>query len=361
MKTNGVAIEPTSQKPDMGHPHPGAVEVVMLPLKSLLPSRHNPRRTMDATALGELVGSIQAHGIQVPLLVRDEPGSYEIISGHRRHKAAELAGLIDVPCIVRQMSDAEAREIQIVENLQREDLPPLEEADAYQALLANLGTVSSVAARVGKPIEYVTRRLKLNALIMHSCDAFRRRLLTIDHAMLLCKLAPAEQEQALRYVLDRNAAQKVTTQALMDAKAEEEKRIQKQAALKIERELRLNLASKAIVATTELRMPALRALLTALYVDVDEDARDVYPAAEASIESPIQSVQFAKLISALYIAGNLHINSWRDAEVGRKEFIAACKVLGVDASKAWAKPVQPAKKAVVQKAVKKAVKKAAKK
>jgi ParB/RepB/Spo0J family partition protein len=158
------------------------------------------------------------HGVQAPLLVRydRETAQYRVVSGQRRCQAARMAGLAEVPCMVRELTDAEADEIQVIENLQREDLPPLEEADAYAGLAATLGGGAAVAARVGKPVEYVTRRLKLLSLLPLSREAFAARLVTLDHALLLAKLGAAEQEQALRFVLDRNAVEKTATAALLE-------------------------------------------------------------------------------------------------------------------------------------------------
>jgi ParB/RepB/Spo0J family partition protein len=195
----------------------GGPGIVMLPPASLTPSETNPRKTMDPAALAELAASIRTHGVQVALLVRydRETAEYRIVSGQRRHKAAVLAGLAEVPCMVRELTDAEVDEIQVVENLQREELPPLEEADAYAALAATLGGPAAVAARVGKPVEYITRRLKLVSLLPASREAFAARLLTLDHALLLAKLGAAEQEQALRFVLDRSAVAKTATAELI--------------------------------------------------------------------------------------------------------------------------------------------------
>lgn len=202
------------------NPAPASQEVQQIPITALQPSPANPRKSIDPVFLAQLADSIKQLGVQVPLLVRKAPGNavntnpkrFEIIAGHRRYFAAlELSNLATLPCIVREMSDGEAREIMLVENLQREDLPALEEAEAYEELQRALGTVASVAARVGKPIDYVTRRLKLLTLILFSRDALRERLITLDHALLLAKLPDAEQETALRFTLEPNVARKVKT------------------------------------------------------------------------------------------------------------------------------------------------------
>ena len=201
----------------------GGLEVVQVPIDHLVPSENNPRKTIDAKQLVELGSSIAQIGIQVPLLVRPmcnaDDGDlehYEIIAGHRRYFASIQEKLAELPCIVRELSDEEAREIMIVENLQREDLPPLEEADAYQALLETLGSTLAVAARVGKPIEYVTRRLKLRTLTLLSRRALSERLVAIDHALLLCKLAAKEQEDVLKWCLDVKAGIKTSCEKVLE-------------------------------------------------------------------------------------------------------------------------------------------------
>lgn len=202
---------------------PASQEIQQIPIGNLLPSKDNPRKSIDAVFLAQLADSIQQLGVQVPLLVRkiwsrpEGPQHYEIVAGHRRYFAARnFLKLETLPCIVREMSDDEAREIMLVENLQREDLPPLEEAEAYEALRATLGTAEAVAAKVGKPIEYVTRRLKLLTLIPFSCTALAHRLIALDHALLLAKLAPAEQEQALRFTLKDTANRGEKTMDILD-------------------------------------------------------------------------------------------------------------------------------------------------
>ncbi|HVC90585.1 MAG TPA: ParB/RepB/Spo0J family partition protein [Acidobacteriaceae bacterium] len=209
-----------------GAAEPETIQIIAV--GRLLPSPKNPRVTFDEVTLRELADSIQAIGIQVPLLVRPLPGgSYEIVAGHRRFNAAALLGLSDVPCIVRNLDDAAAREIMVVENLQRDDLPPMEEAEAYLALKQILGSTQAIAARVGKPIAYVTRRLQLNSLGMHSRDAMRAQLITIDHALLLAKLGQEEQDKNLKWTLDTNAGIKTSVEAVIadvtKRKAQEEK------------------------------------------------------------------------------------------------------------------------------------------
>lgn len=192
-------------------PHLG---VQQIGLNDLLPSPSNPRRCVGDVL--ELAESIRQSGIQVPLTVRPaKSDGYEIVAGHRRYFAAEQLGLPSVPCIVRELTDDEAREIALVDNLQREDLDALDEAEAYSGLIGSLGTVSAVAARTGKPIEHVTRVLKLRTLAPHTRSALGHRLIAVDHALLLCKLAEAEQERGLRWVLQPSATRKEKTEDII--------------------------------------------------------------------------------------------------------------------------------------------------
>lgn len=195
---------------------PAAEQVRELELVRLQPSPFNPRKTPDPAGLAELAESIRQHDVQVPLLVRPihldsyDGDTWEIVAGGRRAAASALAGKLLAPCIVREMTDDEAREIALIDNLQREDMPALEEADAYEALRQQLGDAERIAARVGKPIEYIAKRLKLIALGELQRQALATRLITIDHALLLTRLGPIEQDANLKWCLDVNAGIKTT-------------------------------------------------------------------------------------------------------------------------------------------------------
>lgn len=190
-------------------------------LDELEPSPLNPRKTLDKVKVAELAESIGQHGILVPLLVRRVPiegdiVAYHIIAGSRRAAAAKLAGELSAPCIVREMTDDEARELAIIDNLQREDMPALEEADAYEALRQQLGDAERIAARVGKPIEYVAKRLKLVTLGERQRKALAERLIAVDHALLLARLGVEEQDKNLKWVLDVNAGIKTTVATVVE-------------------------------------------------------------------------------------------------------------------------------------------------
>lgn len=199
-------------------------QIQQIPLEKLNASLKNPRRTMDEAGLQELAASIREHGVNNPLLVRPIdldcmtgdplPGeahggdAYEIVCGHRRSEAATIAGLTSVPCIVRNLDDATAADLALVDNLQRVDVDAIEEADALGELRDRLHSVQAVALKVGKEQSYVAQRLKLLTLTCWSRDALREKLITIDHALLLCRLAEDEQNAALKWTLDHTAGSK---------------------------------------------------------------------------------------------------------------------------------------------------------
>lgn len=197
------------------------VQIREIPIEDVFASPDNPRKTFNPAELEELAASIRVHGVQVPLLVRPIAKSFEIVCGHRRREAAELAGRETVPCIVREMTDEQAREAALIDNLQRVDVPALEEAEAFSALLQSLGTLASVAARVGKEVSHVARRLQLVSLAEMPRKALAERLIAVDHALLLARLGADEQNANLKWTLDKNAGSKT---AVADVLAEAMKR-----------------------------------------------------------------------------------------------------------------------------------------
>jgi ParB/RepB/Spo0J family partition protein len=170
-----------------------------LSLESLSPSRTNPRGKHEREALADLVESIRKQGVLMPVLVRPlKPGEYELVAGHRRFEAAKLAMLSTIPATVRELSDVEVLEIQVVENLQRADLTPLEEAEGYRRLLRAPGyDVEKIAERVGRSIKYVYDRVKLLALSKDAQALLLEEKITAGHAILLARLSPADQKRAM--------------------------------------------------------------------------------------------------------------------------------------------------------------------
>jgi ParB family chromosome partitioning protein len=178
-----------------------ATEYRNVSLSLLSESKTNPRRIFEDAALKELAESIRTQGVLSPLLVRpvDERG-FEIVAGARRYRAAQMAEQDTVPVRIVHLTDAEALEAQLVENLMRRDVHPMEEASGFRALL-NLDepkySIEQIAARTGKSPAYCAARLKLTELVPAVVDAFYRDEIGVGHALLLAKLQPDQQEQAL--------------------------------------------------------------------------------------------------------------------------------------------------------------------
>ncbi len=142
------------------------VSTVTLPLEEIIPNRDQPRKTFDDEALADLSASIAQHGVLQPLLVRPMPdGSYQLVAGERRWRASRMAGLTEVPVVVRDMSEQEAAELALIENLPREDLNPMEEAIGYRTLMESYGMTQEQAAQVvNKSRPVVANALRLLAL-----------------------------------------------------------------------------------------------------------------------------------------------------------------------------------------------------
>src|SRR6266404_1379034 len=178
----------------------GSNEYRNVAVAQLQESATNPRRRFNQQGLQELAESIKAQGMLAPLLVREiAKEQFEIVAGARRFRAARLAEVAQVPVRVVKLTDAAAIEAQVVENLQREDIHPLEEATAFKVLLELVEpkySVAHIAARSGKSEAYVVGRIKLTDLIEPVGDAFLADKITIGHALLIAKLPPAQQQEA---------------------------------------------------------------------------------------------------------------------------------------------------------------------
>jgi len=175
-----------------------------IPLAEIAPSPHNTRKQFDEVSLADLAESIRQHGILQAILVRELAATkagkakYQIVAGERRFRAAKLAGLKEIPAQVRTMSDDEAFGAQIVENLQREDVHPLDEADGFLQLReVQKLEIADIAQRVAKDARYVARRLALTNLIEEAREDYRAERITLAHALEICRLAPEIQTEAL--------------------------------------------------------------------------------------------------------------------------------------------------------------------
>ena len=166
-----------------------------LPVSQLQPGRYQPRTQIDPDSIADLADSIRAQGVMQPILVRPvEENRYEIIAGERRWRAATAAGLDTVPALVRSVRDEHALAMALIENIQREDLNPLEEAQGIQRLIAEFGmTHENAAAAVGRSRSGVTNLLRLLQLAKPVQDLVMQGKVDMGHARALLPLAPAKQ------------------------------------------------------------------------------------------------------------------------------------------------------------------------
>ncbi|MBY0421495.1 MAG: ParB/RepB/Spo0J family partition protein [Parvularculaceae bacterium] len=171
-------------KPDANSSAAGARARMVLPIEFLSPGVSQPRRVFDDAAIDELAESIRARGLLQPILVRPiSENRFEIVAGERRWRAAQKAGLHDVPVVIRELTDEAASEIALIENIQRVDLSPVEEARAYQRLVEqHKRSPDEIAKAVGKSRSHVANLMRLLALPPMSLDALERGLITMGHA-----------------------------------------------------------------------------------------------------------------------------------------------------------------------------------
>jgi len=164
--------------------------VVVLKISEIEPNRDQPRKEFDEEAMAELADSIAQHGILQPLLVRPIfGGGYQIVAGERRWRAARMAGVSEAPVVVRELTDGQVMELALIENLQREDLTPLEEALGYQTLIETYGmTQDEVSKTVGKSRPSVTNALRLLHLPEEVRELLEEKKISAGHARALLSL-----------------------------------------------------------------------------------------------------------------------------------------------------------------------------
>ncbi len=175
----------------------GGRTVLMLSAAELLPRTDQPRKNFELSALSSLADSIAAQGIIQPLIVRRrEDGFYSIIAGERRWRAAKMAGLAELPCIAVEADEIEAAEMALIENIQREDLNPVEEADAYRVLLETGLKQEELARRVGRSRSAISNLIRLLDLPDDTLNLLRRGLISEGHARALLPLRGDSEDRA---------------------------------------------------------------------------------------------------------------------------------------------------------------------
>jgi ParB family transcriptional regulator, chromosome partitioning protein len=191
-------------------------------LESIVPGPMQPRTHFDEASLQNLADSIRAHGIVQPLLVRRRGDGYELIAGERRWRAAKLAGISRVPVIVKEVPDDNLLEIALIENIQRENLNPIEEAQAYKKLLDTVGlTQEALASRVGRDRTYITNYLRLLRLPDDVQKLVQEGRLSTGHARTLLALShPDLQRRLARQIIDGGLSVRATELLVQKATAE---------------------------------------------------------------------------------------------------------------------------------------------
>lgn len=200
-------------------------QVQQIAAQQIVPNRFQPRKVFNAEKLDELARTIHIHGLIQPIILRRyEADKYEIIAGERRFRAMQLLGWQEVPAIVQEMSDQETASIALIENLQREELTAIEEAEAYKGLMAlNEMTQEALAQRIGKSQSFIANKLRLLKLAEPIKQALLNKKVTERHGRSLLALSFEEQNELLKVILEKKLTVKETEQLVKLKQAEREK------------------------------------------------------------------------------------------------------------------------------------------
>lgn len=181
-----------------------AASSLEISMAEIEPHREQPRTDFDEQSLSELADSIREHGVLQPILLRPIPsGGYRIVAGERRFRASHLAGLTTIPAVIRELNDQQAMEAALVENLQREDLNPVEEAKGYKKLIeyANI-TQEEAAQRVGKSRSAVTNAMRLLSLPPHTLELLRSGFISVGHAKGLLSISSGDIDRVADQIVN---------------------------------------------------------------------------------------------------------------------------------------------------------------
>lgn len=187
-------------------------EIIKVPIEELRSNPYQPRKIFDEKALDELATSIKEHGVFQPIIIKKSIKGYEIIAGERRVKASQKAGLKEIPAIVRDFTDNEMMEIALLENLQRENLSAIEEANAYKNLLTSLNlTQEQLSERIGKSRSHITNMIGLLSLPSTTQNLINQKEITMGHARVLSKL---KDENQINELTDRIITEGISVREL---------------------------------------------------------------------------------------------------------------------------------------------------
>ena len=193
-KDMGMGLEALFSENDTGN-----LQARTLRITEIFPNKNQPRRDFDEESLKTLADSIKRHGVLQPILVRPLPdGGYQIVAGERRWRASRLAGLEEMPVYIRELSEEQTAQLALVENLQREDLNPIDEALGYKKLIESAGmTQEELAGAVGKSRSAVANSLRLLGLDPHTTDALKKGDISSGHARALLAVLDIERREEI--------------------------------------------------------------------------------------------------------------------------------------------------------------------
>ena len=207
--------------------------VIEIKISEIVPNKYQPRQVFDSQKLSELTASIKEKGIVQPVLVRKKDGRYELIAGERRLRAAEAANLGKVPAIVKDLNDAESLEYSLIENIQREDLNPIEQANSLERLIEEFKlTQDDVAKRIGKERSTVTNLLRILGLDPEIKQFISRGEITVGHAKAILSLQSRdEQKLVAKRIVEKGLSVRGTENLVKDGRISLKKDKKKQKAI----------------------------------------------------------------------------------------------------------------------------------
>jgi len=191
-----------------------------IPIDHVVPNKYQPRTAFEPEQLKELSLSIKSNGVVQPIIVRRAGGQYQLIAGERRWRAAKMAGLKNIPAVIREVSEYKTLELALIENIQRQDLNPIEEATAYSSLVEDFGlTQEEVSMRVGKDRSSVANYIRLLKLPEEIKEQIQKQHLSMGHARALTALEKAKDQLALaRRIMDEQLNVRQTEQLIRNWK-----------------------------------------------------------------------------------------------------------------------------------------------
>lgn len=189
--------------------------IIKISVNDIFPSKYQPRKVFSEESIKELALSIKTYGILNPLLVRKTPQGYEIIAGERRYRAAKMLGLKEVPAIIKEINDKELAELALIENIQRNDLNPIEEAESYKEILTlNNITQEELSTKIGKSQSVISNKMRLLNLSEKVREALLNRKISERHGRTLLKLNNDEQNQVLEEIISKRLSVKETEELI---------------------------------------------------------------------------------------------------------------------------------------------------